>query len=175
MENAKPYSFSYRLNLFSHARGLIYQFGSLLHQLHHCLPVSNDFPSYDKLFSGLIGGDHTRCKTVVTSKVGALYKFAEKQNKCLGCKTVLKNQALAVCEHCQEQKGAVYLNELEERNELEAKFARLWTECQRCQGSLHEEVICTSKDCPIFYMRKKIAVTLDDKEKVLQRFGQVEW
>lgn len=26
---------------------------------------------------------------------------------------------------------------------LEEKFSRLWTECQRCQGSLHEDVLCT--------------------------------
>ncbi|KAF7239738.1 DNA polymerase delta catalytic subunit [Varanus komodoensis] len=38
---------------------------------------------------------------------------------------------------------------------LEEKFSRLWTQCQRCQGSLHEDVLCTSRDCPIFYMRKK--------------------
>ena len=40
-------------------------------------------------------------------------------------------------------------------NYLENKFSRLWTECQRCQGSLHQEVLCSNKDCPIFYMRTK--------------------
>ena len=28
-------------------------------------------------------------------------------------------------------------------NTLEERFARLWTQCQRCQGSLHEDVLCT--------------------------------
>jgi hypothetical protein len=28
-------------------------------------------------------------------------------------------------------------------NALEERFSRLWTQCQRCQGSLHEDVICT--------------------------------
>lgn len=27
---------------------------------------------------------------------------------------------------------------------LEAKYGRLWTECQRCSGSLLEEVLCTA-------------------------------
>ena len=54
---------------------------------------------------------------------------------------------------------------------LEDKFSRLWTQCQRCQGSRHEEVLCTRRDCPIFYMRKKIQIELGDKDKVLQRFG----
>lgn len=58
---------------------------------------------------------------------------------------------------------------------LEDRFSRLWTQCQRCQGSLHEEVLCTSKDCPIFYMRKKIRIDLMEKDKVLQRFGVPTW
>lgn len=28
-------------------------------------------------------------------------------------------------------------------NTLEERFSRLWTQCQRCQGSLHEDVLCT--------------------------------
>ncbi|XP_015419485.1 PREDICTED: DNA polymerase delta catalytic subunit [Myotis davidii] len=43
--------------------------------------------------------------------------------------------------------------------------------CQRCQGSLHEDVICTSRDCPIFYMRKKVRKDLEDQEQLLRRFG----
>ncbi|XP_031817691.1 DNA polymerase delta catalytic subunit [Sarcophilus harrisii] len=27
---------------------------------------------------------------------------------------------------------------------LEERFSRLWTQCQRCQGSLHEDVLCTN-------------------------------
>ena len=41
-------------------------------------------------------------------------------------------------------------------NELQETFGRLWTQCQRCQGSLHADVLCTSRDCPIFYQRKKV-------------------
>ena len=40
--------------------------------------------------------------------------------------------------------------------ELEAAYGALWTQCQRCQGSLHQDVLCTSRDCPIFYRRKKV-------------------
>ncbi|OWK15593.1 POLD1 [Cervus elaphus hippelaphus] len=54
---------------------------------------------------------------------------------------------------------------------LEERFSRLWTQCQRCQGSLHEDVICTSRDCPIFYMRKKVRKDLEDQERLLRRFG----
>lgn len=34
-------------------------------------------------------------------------------------------------------------------NALEERFSRLWTQCQRCQGSLHEDVICTRCVLPL--------------------------
>ena len=58
---------------------------------------------------------------------------------------------------------------------FEEKFARLWTQCQRCQGSLHEDVICTNQDCPIFYMRKKVQKDLQEQDKIISRFGDLTW
>uniref|UniRef100_A0A673VRT0 DNA polymerase n=1 Tax=Salmo trutta TaxID=8032 RepID=A0A673VRT0_SALTR len=104
-----------------------------------------------KAESVLLKGDHTRCKTVLTSRVGGLMAFATRRSACIGCRAVLKNDG--------------------ERLTLEERFSRLWTQCQRCQGSLHEDVLCTSRDCPIFYMRKKVQKDLDDQEKLVSRFG----
>jgi DNA polymerase delta subunit 1 len=58
-------------------------------------------------------------------------------------------------------------------NELEQQFSALWTQCQRCQGSLHQDVLCTSRDCPIFYRRKKVQKDLGEAHMLLQRFP--EW
>jgi DNA polymerase delta subunit 1 len=55
-------------------------------------------------------------------------------------------------------------------NDLEMRFARLWTKCQRCQGSLHQDVLCTSRDCPIFYMRKKAQKDAEEHARTLARF-----
>ena len=71
----------------------------------------------------------------------------------------------------QPKISSIYQKEMSQLSALEDKFSRLWTQCQRCQGSRHEEVLCTSRDCPIFYMRKKIQIELGEKDKVLQRFG----
>lgn len=49
-------------------------------------------------------------------------------------------------------------------------FSKLWTQCQRCQGSLHQEVLCSSKDCPIFYRRTKVKKDLREAQKNLDRF-----
>ena len=57
-------------------------------------------------------------------------------------------------------------------NELQQAFSVLWTQCQRCQGSLHTDVLCTSRDCPIFYRRKKVQKDLQEAQAQLERF---EW
>uniref|UniRef100_A0A8C7BE62 DNA polymerase delta catalytic subunit n=1 Tax=Neovison vison TaxID=452646 RepID=A0A8C7BE62_NEOVI len=118
----------------------------------------------------LLRGDHTRCKTVLTGKVGGLLAFAKRHSCCIGCRTVLNHQG-AVCKFCQPRESELYQKEVSHLNALEERFSRLWTQCQRCQGSLHEDVICTSRDCPIFYMRKKVRKDLEDQEQLLRRFG----
>jgi hypothetical protein len=32
-----------------------------------------------------------------------------------------------------------------------------------------------SRDCPIFYMRKKVQKDLAEQDKVIQRFGTADW
>ncbi|KAM4531546.1 DNA polymerase delta catalytic subunit [Odontesthes bonariensis] len=123
-----------------------------------------------KAESILLKGDHTRCKTVLTSKIGGLMAFAQRRSTCIGCKAVLKTDA-AVCDFCKKKESELYQKEIFHLNALEERFSRLWTQCQRCQGSLHEDVLCTSRDCPIFYMRKKVQKDLDDQSKLVSRFG----
>lgn len=99
----------------------------------------------EKAESLLLRGDHTRTKSVATSKVGALVAFTRKKETCLGCRAVLTadREKGALCKHCEPREAEFYINELESTKNLEEKFCRLWTECQRCQGSLHQEILCT--------------------------------
>jgi DNA polymerase delta subunit 1 len=90
---------------------------------------------------------------------------------CLGCRTVLNDQKAAICPHCMKNVTGIYLKHVNNLRDLEARFSRLWTQCQRCQGSLHQEVLCTSKDCPIFYMRKKVQKETQDCANLVDRFG----
>ncbi|XP_053690077.1 DNA polymerase delta catalytic subunit [Sabethes cyaneus] len=131
----------------------------------------------EKAESILLRGDHTRTRSVVTSKVGALAAFTKKRDACLGCKALLPAgyEGQALCQHCKPREAALYQHELSGQRMLEERFCRLWTQCQRCQGSLHEEVICTSRDCPIFYMRTKIRMELVTQEKRVARFGVPTW
>merc|ERR1719186_1976852 len=125
-----------------------------------------------KAESILLKGEHTRTKSVVTSKVGALAAFTKKKMTCIGCKVPLVVETDAVCKHCKVKEGEIYQKQIANIGTMEERFSRLWTQCQRCQGSLHEEVLCTSRDCPIFYLRKKIQIDLTEQDKIIQRFGQ---
>ena len=78
----------------------------------------------------------------------------------------------AVGSECRPRFGELYTKSLGKVAELEVRFARLWTQCQRCQGSMHNEVICSSRDCPIFYMRMKAKKDVEDAGKELERFDR---
>ncbi|XP_057373980.1 DNA polymerase delta catalytic subunit-like [Daphnia carinata] len=123
-----------------------------------------------KAESLLLHGDHTRTRSVVTSKIGGLASFTTRKSTCVGCKTVLPDDS-AVCKFCKPKESEFYQREIGQLYALEEKFNRLWTECQRCQGSLNEEVLCSNRDCPIFYMRTKVRKDLTEQNKLMKRFG----
>ena len=106
-----------------------------------------------------VSGDHTRAIQIATPTVGGLMKFAVKTVTCLGCKTPLRannsvkgKQTLpfpigrsriplqdgAVCNNCRPRIGELYQKQVASTSELQVRFSRLWTQCQRCQGSLHQ-------------------------------------
>ena len=81
----------------------------------------------------------------------------------------------ALCMDCMPRAHEFYEKTLTQLNTLESKFSRLWTECQRCQGSLHQDVICSSNDCPIFYMRKKAQKDVQTTAGELKKFDAMSW
>lgn len=124
----------------------------------------------------LFNGDHTRTiiKPTPTQKTGIM-AFAVKKQRCMHCKVPIDDKEGALCKACKPKAADVYRKQLTSVNEHEEKFAKLWTQCQRCQGSLHADVLCTSRDCPIFYMRKKVQKDLDDATAELARFNLPSW
>ncbi|KAG2053704.1 hypothetical protein BDR06DRAFT_952548 [Suillus hirtellus] len=129
--------------------------------------------------ASLLSGAHTRTIQIATPTVGGLMKFAVKTVTCLGCKTPLRsNNSVtngAVCNNCRPKMGELYQKQITSASQLQVRFSRLWTQCQRCQGSLHQDVLCSSKDCPIFYMRKKAQKDVEDANSVLERFDADLW
>ncbi|CRG99029.1 DNA polymerase delta catalytic subunit, putative [Plasmodium relictum] len=103
----------------------------------------------------LFCGEHTRHKTILTSSQTALSKFLKKSIRCIGCNSSIKKPPL--CNHCKTNKEfSIYMQKIKDFKNKQNEFFQLWTECQRCQGNLHVDVICMNRDCPIFYRRAKI-------------------
>lgn len=122
----------------------------------------------------LLRGEHTRNVAVVqpSASAGGLMKFVKIHLQCLSCKTVIPDGAL--CTKCSDKAPDVYAKVVAKRNHYESIYAKVWTQCQQCQGSLHQDVICTSKDCPVFYMRKKVQKDLREYQGIVDRFGVVD-
>ncbi|XP_026190988.1 DNA polymerase delta catalytic subunit [Cyclospora cayetanensis] len=115
----------------------------------------------------LFSGCHTLKKTLMVSTQGALSKFIKRGLQCVGCRATISEGAL--CKHCQSQEGQIVASKVIQMQGLEKEHADLWTECQRCQGSLIQDVICVNRDCPIFYRRAKVKKEVSVLDETLQR------
>ena len=118
----------------------------------------------------LITGDHTRkiFKPTPSVNVGIMRFGLTARTKCVGCKVPVKDGE-GLCAGCEPKRVDIYTRTLQDSNQAAIKHSNLWTHCQRCQGSLHREVICASSDCPIFYVRKKAQVDMNHIQKMLDR------
>ncbi|ELR25172.1 polymerase (DNA directed), delta 1, catalytic subunit [Acanthamoeba castellanii str. Neff] len=155
-----------------------------LHVLEHNIPLDAQYYLHQQLEKpllrifkpilknpeSLLTGEHTRTISVQTPTVGGIVSFAKRTLSCMGCKAPLVGGETSVCRYCRPMEAVYYQERLARVHRLEQEFASAWTQCQRCQGSFHETVLCTSCDCPIFYMRKKIQKDLADSHSLLLRF-----
>jgi len=135
-------------------------------------PIIRIFKPILKNPKSLLQGDHTRKLYMATPSTGGIVGWTTRALSCLGCKRKLTSNETSVCRHCMPKKALIYSEKIRTVHKLEREFASAWTQCQRCQGSFHETVLCTSRDCPIFYMRKKIQKDLDDAQEIIDRFDQ---
>mmetsp|Transcript_75821 Transcript_75821/g.158059 ORF Transcript_75821/g.158059 Transcript_75821/m.158059 type:complete len:1056 (+) Transcript_75821:103-3270(+) len=123
-----------------------------------------------KANSRLFEGAHTRKVTTSIPKGNPMAKFITKSVKCLGCRTVIKSGSL--CVHCEKEKaGQVVIHRMAEFRDKEEEYNRLWTQCQRCQGSVLERVICSNSDCDIFYRRAKAKKDVEQLQTDMRRLA----
>lgn len=129
-------------------------------------------PLMDNPRGVFLTGEHTRQIFIPTPKarVGGITNFAVVRESCMGCKAALSPSEKVLCSYCQSNAPEVYQVYLNRVREKEMQFQRLWTQCQNCQGSMHQEVICAANDCPIFYMRTKVHKDLVEAQQSLVKF-----
>lgn len=114
----------------------------------------------------LFSGDHMNKVAVakVSNNIG-LGKFAQVSATCMNMKCQRKlppNYKDIVCEACIGSKKMIYIERKIELNNAEKAYGDLWVQCQRCQSSLHQDILCTSRDCPIFYRRVKAKKNIEE-------------
>jgi DNA polymerase delta subunit 1 len=52
---------------------------------------------------------------------------------------------------------------------MRAEYQELWGECQKCQGSITMDVLCSNVDCPIYYKRIKVKKDQGRSAKQMER------
>jgi len=57
---------------------------------------------------------------------------------CTSCVRCLWSLGGAVCHNCRPRMGELYQKQIVTASQHQIRFSRLWTQCQRCQGSLHQ-------------------------------------
>eukprot|EP00742_Colponemidia_sp_Colp-10_P013425 GILJ01015163.1.p1 GENE.GILJ01015163.1~~GILJ01015163.1.p1 ORF type:complete len:651 (-),score=116.14 GILJ01015163.1:49-2001(-) len=146
----------------------------LEHQL--TLPILRVFEGILDDPNVLVKGAHTRHIVIVapSANAGGMMKFVKVQQQCLACRRPMGGETGAVCRNCVDKEADTYGRIMAKRNHFEAIYSKVWTQCQQCQGSLEQEVLCSSKDCPVFYMRKKVQKDLAEQQNLLDRFGVVD-
>ena len=129
-------------------------------------------PIYANAETLLLSGEHTR-NIYVPKMQGTqgLGRFAVVKKQCLGCKAILQKEKDIICRGCQPKKRSIFIEQKIEQYQLEKAYGDLWVQCQRCQGSLHEDILCTSRDCPIFYRRVKAKKSLEETQERLSGFN----
>ncbi|CAA7034877.1 unnamed protein product [Microthlaspi erraticum] len=119
----------------------------------------------------LLQGSHMRSISIATPSINeGIMKYAKKQLSCVGCKSLISN-GKTLCSGCKGREAELYCKNVSQVSDLEELFGRLWTQCQECQGSLHQDVLCTSRDCPIFYRRMKAQKDMAVAKQQLERWN----
>ena len=162
-----------------------------IYVLEHDLPIDIDYYLENQLkkpllriFENIIqnaemvlfSGEHTRIKkSGVNAKSNASFgSFLIVKKTCLNCKVVIKSGV--VCKNCKDKLRAIYIENRLEMNNKERMFADLWSQCQRCQGSILQDIICQNRDCPIFFRRYKVKKDLKSMKAIMERFKEVpDW
>jgi DNA polymerase delta subunit 1 len=123
----------------------------------------------------LFSGKHmSNISVAKVSNTRGLGMFTVVSATCMGCKKVLpKDHKDIVCVACLPKKKAIFIERKIELNQAEKVYGDLWVQCQRCQSSLHQDILCTSRDCPIFYRRVKAKKNIEELNDQLELLN--EW
>lgn len=94
-------------------------------------------------------------KSEKLAKTSILFNYVKKKYNCYLCKKST-NKSKILCDYCILNYDNIILTSLKMTKEIsdyDKMISRCWVECQRCQNTLLNEIVCSNGDCPIFFKR----------------------
>jgi DNA polymerase delta subunit 1 len=122
--------------------------------------------AYQMLFAGV---ETLTVKNQVSREKNTILRYTKPVAVCLGCAVSLPQKSTNqsyLCAHCEPRRAEIILQKSTRLHQAQQVYADLWMQCQTCQGSLTQKVICGNCDCPIYYMRTKSTQTLKEQQEV---------
>lgn len=134
-------------------------------------PVHRLFEPIMDNVSSLFHGEHTKFINHSVPISGPLNAFLRPVEECVGC----RKAGRILCDDCRKDFPRHFATITRLYNEKTRQYNECWVECQRCQGSLLNEVLCVNRICPIWYKRTKIKKELAPIQDKLVKIRQIEW
>lgn len=134
-------------------------------------PVQRLFDPIMDDVSSLFHGEHTKVISRGVSMQGPLNLFVKTTDECVGC----KKPGTILCVACRPNFSELFMTIQRQFNEKTTRFSNCWTECQRCMGSVVNEVLCINRVCPIFYMRTRVKKELGPLGEKLFKLKNISW
>lgn len=89
-----------------------------------------------------------------------------KSSTCLICSEKL-DEEVAICARCMQHRDTSLLTLHSRLNQAETKAANLAKVCRSCAGlSWDDDILCDSKDCPVFYSRSRHLASLRSSNRL---------
>lgn len=134
-------------------------------------PIQRLFEPIMGSVTSLFHGEHTKVVSRAVVMQGPMNMFVKKNNECVGC----KKTGTILCTACRPNFPTLFAAVQQQFNEKTKRFNNCWVECQRCMGSVINEVLCINRVCPIFYMRTRVKKELEPLEEKLAKLRDLSW
>jgi len=134
-------------------------------------PVKRLFEPIIDNVSSLFIGEHTKVHAQKVSVQGPMNMFVKTVDECIGCRKL----GSILCDRCRPNFPEYFQTVQDSYNEKTRVFNECWVQCQRCQGSVVNEVLCVNRICPIWYRRTKIKKELNAMQSKMDKIMKLSW
>ncbi|KAI5191424.1 DNA polymerase delta subunit 1 [Nematocida minor] len=129
--------------------------------LSYVIKDINELLSPPPGYTGCMGGENGRRE--MPKGIGSFFK---KKKVCGIC----RSGEYPVCKVCTRAYPEVIMRTYKKLYELQYKYYKVMGECQDMQESRHTPIVCSNRDCPVYYVRIELVKKI---EEVQERYNQL--